>query len=48
MAKKYKVWAYIEEIDEEKNTYEDIGEPTCIAEEDSLEEAQRAVDTASC
>ena len=39
MAKKYKVWVSIEEIDEEKDHYEDTAYVDC-GEFDTLEEAQ--------
>ena len=41
---KYKVWIQIEEIDEEKDHYENITEPECIAEFDSLKDAEEYAD----
>jgi hypothetical protein len=40
MAKYYKVWAYLEEIDESENHYEDIGSPLSIGEFKTPEEAE--------
>ena len=40
----YKVWIQIEEIDEEKDHYENVTEPECIAEFDSLKEATEFTD----
>jgi len=38
---KYKIWLYIEEIDEETDHYEDVMEPESVGGEfDSLEEAK--------
>lgn len=37
--KTYNVWTYIEEIDEDKDHYEDVGEPLSIGEFDTFGEA---------
>jgi len=40
---KYKIWAYIEEIDEEKDHYKDIVGPTEVVCFDNLEEAENTL-----
>lgn len=35
----YKLWVYVEEIDEENDSYEDAGEPTSIGEFKTFKEA---------
>ena len=40
---KYKVWVHIEEIDEEKDHYKDVGEPVSIATVDDLSDATEIV-----
>jgi hypothetical protein len=41
--KKYKVWAEIEEIDEEEDIFERVGGPDLIGEFDTPEEAEEFV-----
>lgn len=43
MPTKYKVWIEIEQIDEDEDIYENIGEPQDIATFDSFEEAEAYV-----
>jgi len=38
--KEYKVWISIEEIDEENDSWENIGEPDSLGTFDTLEQAQ--------
>jgi hypothetical protein len=42
MTKEYKLWVYVEEIDEEKDLYEDIGEPHSCGTFETLEGAEAA------
>lgn len=37
--KTYKIWSYIEEIDESKDSYEDVSEPLSIGEFKTFDEA---------
>jgi len=39
--KKYKVWIHVEEIDEEEDTYEDVGLPEELGVFSTLEEAEQ-------
>ena len=43
MKKYYKVWIHIEEIDEDKDIYEDVGLPTPVGESETLEGAVEIV-----
>ena len=43
-SKHYKIWAVIEELDEENDAYEDVSEPALVGEYDTLEEARSAWD----
>ena len=42
MAKTYKLWVHIEEIDEDADSYADIDEPHSVGEFDAQEEAESA------
>ncbi len=39
-SKRYKVWVQIEELDDEADEYENVSEPICIWDGDSLESAE--------
>ena len=41
--KQYKVWVHIEEIDEENDTYEEMGMPVSESFHDTYEQAVEAV-----
>tara|TARA_R100000808_G_C2143193_1_gene150975 strand:+ start:459 stop:620 length:162 start_codon:yes stop_codon:yes gene_type:complete len=39
MSKIYKIWVHIEEIDEDDGLVEEVGEPECLGEFETLDEA---------
>lgn len=42
--KEYKVWAVVEEIDEENDIYKDVSEPACLGTFETQDEAQQFLD----
>lgn len=48
MASVFKVWAHVEEVDEEIDLYEDTQNPVCLGVFETEKEANKFVEDLSC